>query len=111
MEKFKIDYLKYNKKRGNFDNENLTLSGRSLETIVETCRDYSIILEEKAKIMNDDKARLKLSFELKAKECNEIADKIASEIGYCKDCGKERNKQQDDIGSDAMSLIINGYKR
>ena len=111
MSEFKINFLKYNKKRGNFDDESLTLPGKSLETIVETCRDYARILESQANDMNgDENARRKLTFQLKAKECIEIADKIAEKIGYCKDCANARKKNNDDIGADAMTLMANGYK-
>lgn len=110
MDELNIDYLKYNKKRGNFDEANLKLSGKNLGTIIETCRDYAMILEGQSKDMDDSQARQRLSFQLKAKECLEIADKIATEIGYCKECENTRKKQNDDIGADAMTLMANGYK-
>lgn len=110
MSEVNINFLKYNKKRGNFDKEKFSLSTKSLETIIETFRDYSRILLNKAENMGEDKTRLKLSYELKAKECIEIAEQIANEIGYCKDCENARKKKQDDIGSDAMSLMATGYK-
>lgn len=110
MREYEIGYLKHNKKKGNFSDEILKLSGNNLNTIVEALRDYSIILIEQAQnIIDGENVRRKLSLEIKAKECNEIADKIAEEIGYCKNCENAKSKT-DDIGADAMTLIANGYK-
>lgn len=112
MSEFKIGYLKHNKKKGNFSDEILKLSGNNLNTIVETLRDYARILIDQAQnIVEGENARRKLSLELKAKECNEIADKISEEIGYCKNCENARKKNNDDIGTDAFEVLANGYKK
>lgn len=110
MSEYNISYLKHNKKKGNFSDEILKLSFNNLNTIVETLRDYSRILIDQSQNIHEN-ARRKLSLELKAKECSEIADKISEEIGYCKNCENARKKNNDDIGADAFEMLANGYKK
>ena len=103
-----INYLKYDRKRGNFDKSSVELSSNNVDTIIETLQDYSKILL--VQIENIDNPRKKLQYKLKAEECNNIADKLIEKTGYCKDCEKARKKAKDDIGSDAMTLLASGYK-
>ena len=102
-----INYLKYNRKRGNFDKSSVELSSNNVDTIIETLQDYSKILQ--AQIENIDNPRKKLQYKLKAEECSNIADKLIEKTGYCKDC-KNAKKAKDDIGADAMTLLASGYK-
>ena len=104
----KINYLKYDRKRGNFDKSSVELSSNNVDTIIETLQDYSRILQ--AQIDNIENPKKKLQYKLKAKECNEIADKLIEKTGYCKDCKKAMKKANGDIGADAMTLLASGYK-
>lgn len=104
----KINYLKYDRKRGNFDKSSVELSSNNVDTIIEILQDYSRILQ--AQIDNIENPKKKLQYKLKAKECNEIANKLIEKIGYCKDCKKAMKKANGDIGTDAMTLMANGYK-
>lgn len=111
-EETKINYLRYNRKRGNFDDASLTLPGKSLDTIIETCRDYSRILLEQVEEMDENTDAVRRArFKLKASECNQIADKLVGETGYCKDCSKAKNKKDKrKIGGSAFDMIVNGYQ-
>ena len=103
-----INYLKYDRKRGNFDKSSVELSSNNVDTIIEVLQDYSNILTNQ--IENIDNPRKKLQYKLKAEECSNIADKLIEKTGYCKDCEKARKKVKDDIGADAMTLLAKGYK-
>ena len=104
-----INYLKYDRKRGNFDKSSVELSSNNVDTIIETLQDYSRILQ--IQIENIDNPRKKLQYKLKAEECRTIAEKLIEKTGYCKYCENARKKAKDDIGADAMTLLASGYKR
>lgn len=104
---FDIDYLKCEKMKA--VNKSFHLPYKRLETIVETCLDYSTILNNLAE--NEENAYKKQSLLLKAKENLEISTLIAENIGYDKSCSKSKKKKDDDIGADALELAINGYNR
>lgn len=103
---FDIDYLKCEKMKS--VNKSFHLPYKKLETIVETCLDYSTILNNLADNQEDVYRKQVLLF--KAKENLEISTLIAEQIGYDKNCSKSKNKK-DDIGADALELAINGYNR
>lgn len=87
----------------------MRLPYKSLETIVEMCSDYSRIVMEKSKGIDEDHMYKKKTYEFKAKEIQDLGIKIAGEINYNKSCSK--NKHKSDIGGDAFELLVNGYER
>lgn len=104
---FEVDYIKCKKMEA--INKSFHIPYKRLETIIETCLDYSVILNNLAE--NEEGAYKKQSLLLKAKENIEIATFLAEQINYDKSCNKKRNKKDDDIGRDAMDMLMNGYNK
>lgn len=102
-----LDYKFVQTSKNNINTKYLNISIRWLETIVETCRDYSRLLEEQLK---EKQGIEKAGYIYKIKENNDIAEKIATDIGYCKSC-KIKEEKENDIGAEAMMLSAVGYKR
>lgn len=78
----------------------LKLSYKQLEAIVEMGQDYSRIIEEKIKKLDQNKSYKLALYNYKKEEILEIANYIAQNIGYCKEC---KIKKKDDIGLDPLS--------
>lgn len=96
-------------KKSNCINNKLEISKHWLDTIIETCRDYSRILEELADKKEGSERALYI---LKANVNKDIANKIAEDIHYCKNCEEKKvRKNEKDIGIDALVLGFNGYNR
>lgn len=93
----KIKYIAV--KKSKCYHKELKLSYRQLETIVEMGQDYSRIIEQKIKDINSGN-KLDL-YNYKKEEILKIANYIAQNIGYCKDCNKIKKK--DDVGLDPLS--------
>lgn len=88
----------------------LKLSYKQLEAIVEMGQDYSRILEEKMKELDENKSYKLALYNYKKEEVLKIANYIAENIGYCKSCNKVKKK--DDVGLDPLSAasILNKDK-
>jgi len=97
-----IDFIKV--KKGECIKENIKLSQRALETIVEMGIDYSQILTKESESLEGYK---KAQYSNKADEVLKVSTSIAEQIGYCKKC---KAKSSDDTGGDAMELGYKGYK-
>ncbi|AUM99609.1 hypothetical protein [Clostridium botulinum] len=94
----KIKYISV--KKSKCYNKELKLSYKQLETIVEMGQDYLRILEEKIKEIDENKSYKLALYNYKKEEILEIANYIAQNIGYCKEC---KIKKKDDIGLDPLS--------
>ena len=101
-EEVSIDFTKV--KKGECIKENIKLSQRALETIVEMGIDYSQISTKESELLEGYK---KAQYSNKADEVLKISTNIAEQIGYCKKC---KAKKSDDIGGDPMELGYKGYK-
>ncbi|MDS1004953.1 hypothetical protein P9J83_15825 [Clostridium sporogenes] len=103
----KIKYLAV--KKSKCYHKELKLAYRQLETIVEMGLDYATILEEKMKELDENKSYKIALYKYKQEEVLKIANYIAENIGYCKEC---KIKKKDDIGLDPLSAasILNKDK-
>lgn len=103
----KIKYIEV--KKSKCYNKELKLSYKQLETIVEMGQDYSRIIEEKMKKLDENKNYKLALYNYKKEEILEIANYIAQNIRYCKEC---KIKKKDDIGLDPLSAsgILNKDK-
>lgn len=101
-EEISIDFIKV--KKDKCIKENIKLSLRALETIVEMGINYSQILTKESETLEDYK---RVQYLYKADEALTISTSIAEQIGYCKKC---KAKKPDDIGGDPMELGYKGYK-
>lgn len=104
---FDVNYIKCEKME--VVDKNFKIPYKRLETIVETCLDYSVILNNLAD--KEEDAYKKEQLLLKSKENLEISTFLAEKIGYDKSCNKKKNKRMDDIGADALELAVNGYNK
>jgi hypothetical protein len=98
----KVAKIKYTAvKKSKCYNKKLKLSYKQLETIVEMGQDYSRIIEQKIKELDENKSYKLALYKYKREEILKIVNYISENIGYCKDCNKIKKK--DDIGLDPLS--------
>jgi hypothetical protein len=109
---FTAKYLKNKKGHSNLEEKYLDISSNNIDTIIETLLDYARILTKALNNTEGMSPKLRIQYELKIKECNEIAETLIQATGYCKECkNARRNKKDEDVGRDAMEMLATGYRR
>lgn len=101
-----IDYVAV--ENSHCENKKLFICYRDLETITEMCWDYVEILKSKLPDIDDNKPYKKALYKLKINQISNIGNKIATEIKYNKSCSNA--SRDDDIGGDALELLVNGFE-
>ncbi|APF28131.1 hypothetical protein NPD5_262 [Clostridium sporogenes] len=103
----KIKYISI--KKSKCYTKELKLSYKQLETIVEMGQDYSKVIKERIKELDENKSYKLALYNYKKEEVLKIANYIAENIGYCKAC---KTKKKDDVGLDPLSAasILNKDK-
>lgn len=81
----------------------ITVSKRSIETLIEMAIDYSKILDKEASEITREYNKLKCQY--KSQELKKIADDLIEKTGYCKEC--KQAKEIDDIGMSSFEIMGN----
>lgn len=95
---FTFKFLKVKKK---CSDEELRLTHRSIETIIEMGLDYLKILSNKMENMTDEQNYLRLTYDFKYKEIEHIIQYLSSVIEYSKSCKVKKS----DVGLDGIEAL------
>lgn len=98
---FSFKYVKV--KKNKVVNEELKLTYKSIETIIEMGMDYIEILKKKLNDMDEDQNYNKMVYNFKIEEINKIITYLIETTGYCKKC---KVKKDDDIGLDGFEALL-----
>ena len=83
--------------------DELKLTYKSLETIIEMGIDYVEILKNKIEEMNEEQSYKKGMYQFKIEEINKITNYLIEATGYCKKC---KVKKDDDVGLDGFEALL-----
>lgn len=98
---FSFKYIRI--KKNKVVDEELKLTYKSIETIIEMGMDYIEILKKKLNEMDEDQSYNKMVYNFKIEEIKKITNYLIETTGYCKKC---KVKKDDDIGLDGFEALL-----